>query len=210
MQKRGRIPQAPTNTDCAAFFYIILGGLSIVSITLSILAFSASLSHISFDVVGVVASQSRFALYDDRRQSVQNSSWTVVQFNRQRHLSTHWRYTPGTGTVECLKEGTYIVHFGLTVTSPTNQTNTSFACLPCNVWVMAQCTVNNITRPESVIFQKPAKGLVQASITVDTRVGDLLRIEFKSHCTGLSLGNNTWKRLVSHNEPLASASLLIY
>ena len=75
---------------------------------------------------------------------------------------------------------------------------------------MAQGTVNNVTAPTSVVFQKPAKGLVQTSFVIGTNAGDIVQIQFKSHCASLYLSNITQKRMAIHDEALTSASLLIY
>lgn len=214
MLQRGKVPSYKPLVDVSprdgiSFVNVLFGTMCMAAFILSIIAFSNSFAVNTNN--NNELSNTRLALYDTRNQhlSSNTTNWVTVLFDKQTRLSPYWQHIIGTGIIRCLRSGTYVIHFSLNTVLP-NISNASFQCKTCNAWVEAQCILNSNVVLPSVVFEKPVRGPIQATFMVNTFVGDIIQIQFKSHCQEVLLLNVTQKRLSHFNDPMASASLLIY
>lgn len=213
MQQRYPPPRRPRPTakEGIALGHV-LNGLG----TLTALVFSFICIMIVTRTPTPVLSQGRLLLYDNTRQSVEAvNTWTPVIYNKQSLLSPDtWLHSPGSSDIICTKRGTYIVQFSLRSTIASSpEANNTFACKACQVWLEAQCVLQSVVIPGSITFTSPASGFRTSSshsFVIEANIGDTLQIQFKSHCPYMILTNMTQKRLTAFDDPLHSASLLIY
>lgn len=205
----------PVNVKDAISFAHIMQGLGcLIAFVLSVISFVTIMHHLDNPPPAMDIAPGRLSLYDNtiQRMTGNNNSWVPVIFNKQALLSSGtWLHLPGSSNIECLRKGAYIVHFSLQSNlSPLPEA--SFPCKPCHVWLEAQCVLQGLSIPSSVAFTSPATGTRTTSNTfvVEANTGDILQIQFKSHCPHIILTNITQKRLTHFNDPLPSASILIY
>lgn len=205
----------PSIRDGITFAHIINGLGTLIALVLSIIAVVTILGHVNATPVTISDTPSieRLSLYDDTVQTLlSGNSWTPVKFHRQSHMAPGtWRHIVGSGDIVCLKTGSYIVRYMVHSNLPSNP-NASFQCKPCQAWLETRCTLQSLSSPNSVTFVSPASGFHSLSneFMIDANIGDILQIQFNSHCPLIVLSNVTQKRLPQFNTPIASASLLIH
>ncbi len=205
-----RRPVQPNVTDGLALAHILHGLGTVIALVFSFLAFFLVINNLYVPSTATV--QGRLSLYDDTVQTLGANVWQPVVFHRQAHLSPMtWAHIPGSSNIQCIKTGAYIVHFELQ-SSLSSQPNASFPCKSCNAWLEARCLLQSLVIPASTAFTSPVSGTRSTSNTfmINATQGDILQIQFKSHCPVLVLSNTTQKRIDHFNDPLPSASLLIY
>ena len=213
MQRYSRPIPKPSIKDGITFAHILNGLGTLVALILSIVTMITVLNHINVTSGAINSDMDRLSLYDDTVQTLSSgNSWTPVKFHKQSHMAPGtWRHIIGSSDVMCLKTGPYIVRYMVHTNLPSNP-NASFQCKPCHAWLETRCTLQSISVPNSVTSVSPAAGFHSLSneFMIDAIIGDVLQIQFNSHCPSIVLSNVTQKRLPQFNTPVASASILIH
>lgn len=219
MQYNNRgIPRRPLRrpelTDGIAVGHILNSIATVVALILSIVALALISSHINNNTDTMITTRERLSLYGDVVQLPENvNTWTDVYYNKvSKTWPSAWLFVPGSSTLLCRRAGTYTIYYSLQsyVPPPTNET--PFACKACQVWIEARAILQSESVDSSVAFTSPANGIKLTTnvFTVTMNEGDRLQIQFKTHCPQLVLTNMTHKRMVHHDEPLPSVSILVY
>ena len=185
MSRRG-VGGTTTTTGPSLIIYVIASVLIITAFVLALLAYLEA-RDLGRDVT--------LAVDDNTTQLLAGPSiWASIQFHRNLHISSAWDHLPGDSIFKCQSDGIYKIYFSIQTSLPTyNNTNATFYCQSNNLKFQIRATnqyngvgILHEIRSSRTQSDRDAAFLSKYFI-VNLNEGDLLRFQFQSQCSDLSL-----------------------